>query len=464
MGVIGSTRVAGQNPNVVWIIVEDMSPDLGCYGHELVKTPNIDELAQNGLVFDHVFATGVACSPSRTALVTGFYQNYLGAHHMRYPEELKPSLPDSIKPIHIHLKEKGYQTANIKTFPGNGKTDWLFKFDPNTYDYTQWRDLDSTQPFFARINLRLTHRPFEKDAEGPIDPDLVQLPPYYPNHPVAREDFKDYYESIQVMDRQVGMILDNLREMGLSKNTLIFFFSDHGRPMPRAKNFLYDSGIQVPLIVSSLDGDIQSQYQLYGRNSSLFSLIDVTASTLEVAGLPTVSSQGISILNKKEGRTYVWAAADRIGEIHFQSRMIRDNRFKYIRNDIHDLSINEASTAHRKSVYPIYHLLNLMKASGDLNETQKRLVYPMDHEELYDLTKDPYEINNLAMQPGFNEILDRMRDQLRGVTLKIQDKGLLEDSPEIQSAFNEYGANSLSKNYKKILELEKQVAQIVQNE
>src|SRR5690606_17977708 len=103
-----------------------------------------------------------------------------------------------------------------------------------------------------------------------------------------------------VMDRQVGMILDNLREMGLSKNTLIFFFSDHGRPMPRAKNFLYDSGIQVPLIVSSLDGDIQSQYQLYGRNSSLFSLIDVTASTLEVAGLSTVSSQGISILNKKE--------------------------------------------------------------------------------------------------------------------------------------------------------------------
>src|SRR5699024_4564504 len=129
--------------------------------------------------------------------------------------------------------------------------------------------------FFARINLRLTHRPFEADTMHPINPDLVKLPPYYPDHPIAREDFKDYYESIQVVDRQVGMVLENIREKGLDKNTVIFFFSDHGRPMPRGKNFLYDSGIRVPLIISTLDDEVRSHYQLQGENNGLYSLIDV---------------------------------------------------------------------------------------------------------------------------------------------------------------------------------------------
>jgi len=210
---------ASDKPNILWIIIEDMSPDLGCYGHDLVKTPNIDQLAEQGIRYENVFATGVACSPSRTALVTGFYQNTIGAYHMRYPEELKPALPDSVTPVHILMNELGYRTANIRSFPGNGKTDWLFKYDPDTYDVEQWEDLvlseesgsarseglDSGQsPFFARINLRLTHRPFENDEINPIDPAEVKAPPYYPDHPVVRRDFVDYYESIQVMDRQVG--------------------------------------------------------------------------------------------------------------------------------------------------------------------------------------------------------------------------------------------------------------------
>src|SRR5690606_16777695 len=237
--------------------------------------------------YENVFATGVACSPSRTALVTGFYQNTIGAYHMRYLEELKPALPDSVTPVHILMNELGYRTANIRSFPGNGKTDWLFKYDPDTYDVEQWEDLvlseesgsarseglDSGQsPFFARINLRLTHRPFENDEINPIDPAEVKAPPYYPDHPVVRRDFVDYYESIQVMDRQVGQVLSDLRNHNLDKNTIIFFFSDHGRPMTRAKNYLYDSGIQVPLLITSLDEDLRTRLKLQGHNESLFSL------------------------------------------------------------------------------------------------------------------------------------------------------------------------------------------------
>ncbi len=451
-------------PNVVWIIIEDMSPDLSCYGHDLVKTPNIDALAQKGIRYHKMYATGVACSPSRTSLVTGFYQNYLGAHHMRYPEELKPPLPDSIKPIHIHLQEHGYQTANIRTFPGNGKTDWLFKYDANSYDYNQWEEIDPHQPFFARINLRLTHRPFEADTMHPINPDLVKLPPYYPDHPIAREDFKDYYESIQVVDRQVGMVLESIREKGLDKNTVIFFFSDHGRPMPRGKNFLYDSGIRVPLIISTLDDEVRSHYQLQGENNGLYSLIDVTATTLDITGLSTIYSQGISLLNDKEGRDYVWAAADRIGEIHFKSRMIRDGRFKYIRNYIHDLSVNEASTAHRKSIYPIYHLLNFLGEEGELSPAQQKLIEPMVEEELYDIQTDPYEVHNLIDIPAHQQALQNLRHQLSIFTNQIQDQGMLEDPPELFSAFEAYGRNSFDKNKMRILQLQNHVAQRINNE
>src|SRR5690606_16808610 len=221
---------ASDKPNILWIIIEDMSPDLGCYGHDLVKTPNIDQLAEQGIRYENVFATGVACSPSRTALVTGFYQNTIGAYHMRYPEELKPALPDSVTPVHILLNELGYQTANIRSFPGNGKTDWLFEYNPDSYDASRWEELAHTavsdsppKPFFARINLRLTHRPFESDQVNPIDPKVVKVPPYYPDHPVAQADFAAYYESIQVMDRQVGQILTDLQKHQLDKNTIIFF-------------------------------------------------------------------------------------------------------------------------------------------------------------------------------------------------------------------------------------------------
>ena len=454
-------------PNILWIIIEDMSPDLGCYGHDLVKTPHIDRLADQGIRYDNVFATGAACSPSRTAFVTGYYQNTLGAYHMRYPEELKPTLPDSVTPVHILMKELGYQTANIRSFPGNGKTDWLFQYNPDSYDTNHWEELANSRisasppkPFFARINVRLTHRPFESDEVNPINPNEVKVPPYYPDHPVAQADFAAYYESIQVMDRQVGQILSDLQKHQLDKNTIIFFFSDHGRPMTRAKNYLYDSGIEVPLLISTLDEDLRTRMGLEGQNESLFSLIDITATSLELAG-GRYDTQGISILEHPEGREFLWAAADRMGEIHFKSRMIRTAKFKYIRNYRHDFSINSASTAHRKSTHPIYHLLNVMHANGDLDEHQTRLVEPMAPEELYDVVQDPFELNNLATVDHYQDILEDLKGRLETYSVEIKDQGLGEDSKIIENAFDEYGKSSLEKNKFRILELQEKVEEQV---
>ncbi len=448
------------SPNIVWIIAEDLSPDVACYGNHLVKTPAIDALSKQGTRYTNAFATSAVCSPSRTALVTGYYQDAIGAHHMRYPEHLKPDLPDSIFPIHVLLEKHGYQTANIRSYPGNGKTDWLFRYNTDSYQHQHWDSLNSSKPFFARICLGLTHRMFSRDTINPVDPDVIKLPPYYPDHPVAKKDWGRYFESIQVLDKQVAHIIGDLQKRDLLKNTLIFFFSDHGRPMTRAKNYLYDSGLKVPLIVASYDPEIRKKY-LDDRNTDerLLSLLDVNATTLRLAGLRSYTSQGMPFLaaSATETRKYVFGAVDRIGETFFKSRSVRSQRFRYIRNYRHDFSVNSTATAYRKANHPIYHLLNILAENDQLNPHQARLLKPMEAEELYDLQNDPYELNNLAANPESAASLESMRKVLDQWMSEIDDKGMLKDSPEIITAFEEYGKKSYQRHEEAIKRLNRVV-------
>jgi len=213
------------SPNILWILAEDLSPDLGCYGNALVHTPNVDNLARLGVRFTQVFVTAPACTPSRTALATGMYQTAIDAHHMRYPDELRNPLPEPVLPLNELMRRQGYQTANIEDHPGTGKDDWSFRSPVADYDVRHWDSLSAEKPFFAVVNLRLTHRPFERDTLRPVDPDRVEVPPYYPDHPVARRDWAHYLETVQVMDRQVGQVLAELEQRGFADNTIVFFFS-----------------------------------------------------------------------------------------------------------------------------------------------------------------------------------------------------------------------------------------------
>jgi len=447
-------------PNIIWIIAEDLSPDFNFNGNLALQSPFVDSLASIGKYYSGMYATGVACSPSRTAFATGYYQNTIGAHHMRYPEHLKPALPDSILPVHVRLMEVGYQTANITSFPGNGKTDWQFDYPAQSYDHDEWKDINPDKPFFVRINLRLTHRPFESDPARPVDPASIVLPPYIPDHEVSRKDWVDYFESIQVLDGQIATIVNEIRQNGLGKNTLIFFFSDHGRPMSRAKNYLYDSGLNVPLIVFSLDENLTENYELYGEETGLFSLIDVSKTALELGEVTTVKTQGRSVLGDS-GRDYLWAAADRIGEVFFKSRMIRNSKFKYIRNYNHNFSINEATTAYTKANYPVYHLYNALSEHGKLLPIQQQILEQMEPEELYDLESDPYEVNNLFKNTSYLEVLEQMRTQLDQVTVSINDMGLKTDSESIIRAFDQYGDDSYRSQKSKIEKLKYEVSQTI---
>lgn len=454
-------------PNIIWILAEDLSPDLGCYGNELVSTPNIDWLASEGKQFMNVFTTAPACTPSRTALATGLYQISLDAHHMRYPEELKKPLPKGIDPVNEIFRKNGYQTVNVKGGEGNmeeigtGKTDWSFTSDKAVYDLTSWEKILPDKPFFAVVNLRLTHRPFEKDLKNPIDPDKVKLPPYYPDHPVCRKDWASYLETVQLMDRQVGLVLEEVESRGWSRNTIVIFFSDHGRPFSRAKYFLYDSGIRIPLLVYCPEQMNWRQYIQPGSvDDNLISAIDITATSLSMAGIKIPGSmQGQVFLgpDKEAGREYVFAAADRLGETFFKSRSIRGKKYHYIRNYNHDLSVNSSATAYRRAMHPIWHVLHILHEKGQLQPAQQALLEPMAEEELYDLEKDPFEIHNLATDPVYREVLNELKDKLVEWQAEAMDHGMFPDPPELQEHFRQYGITSEKQHAKRFKELKEQV-------
>ena len=452
----GSLYSQADKPNILWIIAEDLSPDLGCYGNSIVNTPHLDALAQRGMRFTNVFATAPVCSPSRTALATGMYQTTIGAYHMRYPDALMPSLPPGVKTIAQLSQAQGYLSANIRDAPGSGKTDWMFQADlDQQFDAHHWKELAlQDQPFFAQLSTGMTHRAFVKATPGQFALEDIPIPPYYPDHPVTRRDFADYYASIEQLDREVGQVLDSLQQYGFDQNTIIFFFSDHGRPMTRGKNYHYDSGLKIPLLVyipKELTAPVG--YQPGQVNEALLSTIDITASSLALMGIPKPEYLQGRIFwgeEKEAPREMVFSATNRIGETNFRSRSVRSERYRYTRNYHHDFSVNSSATAYRKAMHPIYHLLNLLDEQDQLTKAQKNLVEEMPYEELYDVQRDPFEVFNLAAKAEYVPVIDSMRSALDGWIETANDQGLGQDPPAIEEAFRAYEEASQARYTEKI--------------
>ena len=447
-----------ERPNIVWIIAEDMSPDLGCYGNQVVTTPNIDGLAEKGMQFTHVFTTSPACSPSRTALATGVFQTTLGAHHMRYSKELMPALPPSVKTLPQLMRERGYYTGNIKGLGGTGKDDWQFKASKKSWDTHSWQKLVKNQPFFGQINSRESHRGFYPSKN--IAKEKIVIPPYYPEHPVTRSDWAGYFESINRFDKQVGAIIKQLQANNLEKNTIICILSDHGRPMIRGKNWLYDSGTHIPLIIFYPEGVKHPfGYKSGTKNSSLISAIDLVAETLVMSGgaIPEWM-QGRSFLQENsQSRSFIHTAADRFGDVDICSRAIRSNRYKYISNFKTAGSINGYTTAYRRSTHPIYHLLNIMGEKNLLTPVQAKLLMPLESEELYDIENDPYETVNLIGKTSFEKVHHQHKSQLESWLINSQDKGLQKDSDAISEHFKQYGIKTFDKRRESIQKMKSSV-------
>lgn len=437
-----------QRPNIIWIISEDMGPDLGCWGVS-VHTPNIDRLADDGMRFTRVFGTASVCMPNRTAMITGVTQTTLGSVTMRPPKKFMRPLHGGVKPLPALMREHGYHTGNIRDsrIGAASKNDWNFQFNGKGWDTGKLSDLKPHQPFYAQFNFKMAHRPFRQDTDRPVDPETVDLPPYYPDHPVARQSWSDYLESIQVLDRNVGNVMRWLEREGLTENTIVFFLSDHGEAFLRGKYFLYDCSLNQPLIIRWPEAcNPPAGFKPGAASSQLLAAIDITAQTVACAG-GTVPDwmHGRAFLgsNAAQPRNEVYSAADWYGGSKLKSRSIRTKTYKYIRNFNTSLSVLSASTEHRKAKHPMYHLVKLLAKRGELESIHRKLlVDPLPDEELYDLNKDPHELNNLAADPTLAELKQGLRERLEKWIRKSGDLGFEPLAPEHVEFFDTYREDS----------------------
>lgn len=430
-------------PNILWISAEDLSPRLGAYGDPVARTPNIDRLANEGLRFTNAFVTLPICAPSRTAIITGMYQNAIGAMHMRTREDRAEDLPGpylAVPPHYVkafpeYLRTAGYYTTN------NAKTDYQFGTPFSIWDESSreahWRNRpDPDQPFFAVFNFEGTHEsqvwPDSPSRGGkPLmtDPNSVEVPPYYPDTPAVREDLARHYDNIADLDEWTAKLLGQLEEDGLLENTIVFFWTDHGDGLPRAKRALYDSGLLVPLIVR-WPGEVPPGTV----SEELVSLIDLAPTVLSLAGVPVPRHiHGRVFLGdgKEPPPEYVFAGVDRVDVSYDMVRAARDGRYKYIRNFYPGLPYADFVPYRNNSV--IMQELLRLHAEGSLTETQALWMAPRRPvEELYDTQEDPHEVMNLAGDPDYTERLVRMREAVDGWMREIDDQGLISEAELVQ--------------------------------
>ena len=423
-------------PNILWITIEDLTPMIGCYGDQVALTPTIDKLAEKGVKYTNAYATAAVCSPARSCLLTGVYATTLGTQHLRSETEV----PRSIVPFPRYLREKGYYCTN------NYKEDYNFNpenvWDESSKD-AHWRNRTNTaEPFFAVFNLETTHqsRIFGSDSIynerfskylpniERTNPGDITLPSYFFDTPEIRNLWARYYDNVQIVDLQVKEIIDQLKEDGLEENTIIFFYADHGTGMPRGKRALYDSGLKVPFIISAPE-KYQKVFDLAPNttNEQLVSFVDFAPTILNMLNvdIPTFM-QGRPFLGDGSDREkeYVYATADRVDEAYEIVRSVRTAQYRYVRNFLPHLPLIQPNFYSDQSeimqeVYKVIHSNPEMTLAQKSMWSEKRPV-----EELYNVTIDPDETNNLAHDPDYSEVLNKLRNINTEIMLESHDSGL----------------------------------------
>jgi len=437
-----SAAAEAKRPNILWLIGEDFSPHLGCYGTKEVWTPNLDQLAREGMRFTRAFTTAPVCSASRSAFITGMYQTTIGAHHHRSHRDDGYQLPAGVQVISDRMREAGYFTANLVDLPasfgfkGSGKTDWNFTHAGKPFDGRGWDELKARQPFYAQINFQETHRKFRAPARA--DPAKVALPPIYPDHPVARKDWAEYLDAASELDRKIGLILKQLAADGLADNTMVLFMGDHGQAHVRGKQFVYDDGLRVPLIIRWPKGiPAPKNFKAGSVSDQLVCSLDFTATSLALAGVKKPAAmQGRVFLGgqSEPPRQYVFGARDRCDETMFRFRTVRDARWRYIRNFMPERPFLQTN-AYKEAQYPVWNLIRELGAAGKLTDWQKNyyLAPTMPPEELFDMNSDPHSMNNLAASatPEHQAALKRLRAELEQWIEESNDQGRIPEPPEV---------------------------------
>ena len=433
-----SAQSVSERPNILWITCEDISANLGCYGDKYAITPNLDRLASEGVLYTSMYATAPVCSPARSCIITGVHACSLGTQHLR---SIIPR-PDKIRCFTEYLRDAGYYCTN------NAKEDYQFRTPGDAWDQSNrrahWRKRPGKKPFFSVFNLTLTHQSQTRYTGQRLqranaglpgrlrhDPARAPLPPYYPDTKLVRENVAAYYTQITLMDRAVGRILKELEEDGLSENTIVFFFSDHGAGLPRGKRWLHHNGIQVPFMVRCPKKHSHLVPGKPGTKSDrLVSFVDLAPTMLSLSNLPIPDHlQGKAFLGTKteKPRRFVFASRDRVDEVILCSRTVVDDKCQYIRNFLPHRPRMPLSWYSEKT--PIRAELRRLNADGKLKKAEAWLIQEATPaEELYDLSADPHQMNNLAMSSKHADTISRLREKLYGRMQAIRDTGLLSES------------------------------------
>lgn len=421
LGLYANPLSAAPRPNVIVMIADDLGEnDLGCYGNEAVRTPNIDRLAAEGMRFKRAFLTISSCSPSRCSILTGRYPHNTGAEDLHMP------LPDDQWTVARYLKAAGYFCASVgKWHLGQAeRAHWHRVAEVQGEEMaertkTVLAERSDDQPFFLWLASVDPHRPYQSDPTGmPHDPAGVRVPPYLPDHPFIRRELAQYYDEITRFDSQIGSIRAHLEEMGELDRTLIFFLSDNGMPFPRAKTTLYDSGIGTPFIARW-----PGQVPAGTVQSGLVSSLDLAPTILEVAGVPPHSMQGSSLLGmlrdpQAKGRSMIFAEANWHDFEKF-TRAVRTDRYKLIRNYYWDTPLwNSVDSINSITWQGMLE----SKRAGKLTPAQAFLFQPeRPYEEFYDLAADPFEMTNLVEAAGVRAELNRLRLALDNWRVETRD-------------------------------------------
>jgi arylsulfatase A-like enzyme len=446
-----ASRAADTRPNILWIMVDDMSANLSSYGEKLIETPNVDRLAREGTKFNRAFTTAPVCSPCRSAFITGMYQTTIGSHHHRSGRGVeKVVLPSGVEPMPALFQRAGYYTCIGSGLPGAnrqgkkakanaeggnrglGKTDYNFDWDEEIYNSNDWAGRKPGQPFFMQVQLgggklrggsdanaqQLAARA-KAELGSATDPEKVTLPPYYPRDPVLLRDWAAYLDAVRFTDKHVGEVIARLEKEGILDQTLVIFATDHGISHARGKQFLYDEGTHVPLVVRG-PGIAKGK-----ARDDLVELIDIAPISLAAAGISIPSGMQAKNVFAKDyrPREFVFAARDRCDETTERIRSVRSDRFLYIRN-FHPQRPHLQPNAYKDGKSIVQTLRSLHQA-GKLDPLAEKLLFSPTRptEELYEWTTDRWQVKNLASEPAHKAMLEKLRGRLDRWMVETKDRG-----------------------------------------
>ncbi len=433
-----STEATASRPNILWIVSEDNNPLMGCYGHKLARTPTLDRLAAEGVLYDNCFSQAPVCAPSRFTLITGMYATSCGpAHHMR----AQGKVPAGLHGFPAYLRSAGYYCTN------NAKTDYNAEIDlKEIWDESSrkahWRNRPRGKPFFAVFNHEVTHESQlfpeniakYKPLPDPTDPARVELPAYHPDLPEFRTDWANYFDQMARLDEQVAKLMNQLEEDGLVEDTIVFYYSDNGGVLPRSKRFPYDSGTHVPLIIRFPKNYRNLAPGYPGtRSDAPVSFVDFAPTVLNLAGVKAPDHfQGHAFAGpgRLSAQRYAFSFRNRMDERYDMVRTVRDRRYRYLRNYMPHLIYGQ----HVEYMFQMRSMAAWEKAykEGRLSGPPTFFWNEKPAEELYDLQSDPFEVRNLASSRDYRDVLDRMRTALRRHMTDTRDNGFIPEGSAIE--------------------------------